>query len=356
MTDRPSVGPPDGKGQVSEDMRALTVLLGRPVESAERVGSGRNSRVYRVRADGNECAAKFYFRPTADGRDRLQVEFSSLQFLWRHGARRIAQPLRADPERQVALYQFIHGEPVDAHEVSRDDIGRLVSFMRELRVIAKDSDAHELGPAAEAFFSTGGVVANVAERLARLVALESGGPAYDALRRFLKEEFSPALRVLSEAATVCVAEELAWEHRTLSPSDLGFHNTLRTVGGQLVFLDFEYFGWDDPAKTLSDALLHPMMQLSPERKFQLARGFEEVFGADPGWRSRVERLYPLFALKWCMIMLNEFRPEQIERRRYVDRNTEEAHVIQMRQLEAARSLLGRTIREHRGFPYWGQDA
>jgi hypothetical protein len=99
-----------------------------------------------------------------------------------------------------------------------------------------------------------------------------------------------------------------------------------------------------------------MMRLTLERKRQLAAGFDRIFGADPGWRERVKGLYALFALKWCMIMLNEFRPDQIERRRYVDRNAEGIHVIQMRQLESARALLECVMREQGEFPYWGQDA
>lgn len=97
-----------------DDLNALEALLGRPVASAERVGTGRNSRIYRVRCGGEEYAAKFYFGPTADGRDRLEVEFSALQFLWRRGVRCIPQPLRADPARQLALYPFVGGEPVEA--------------------------------------------------------------------------------------------------------------------------------------------------------------------------------------------------------------------------------------------------
>jgi hypothetical protein len=54
--------------------------------------------------------------------------------------------------------------------------------------------------------------------------------------------------------------------------------------------------------------------------------------------------------------LNEVRTEQIARRRYVDRSGEEVRVIQMRQLDAARALLERTIHERCDFPYWRQDA
>ena len=42
--------------------------------------------------------------------------------------------------------------------------------------------------------------------------------------------------------------------RSLSPSDFGFHNAIRRADGRLAFVDFEYFGWDDPAKLVADFL------------------------------------------------------------------------------------------------------
>ena len=339
-----------------EDLDALASLLGRPADSAERVGAGRNSRVYHVRCGGDDYAAKFYFKPTADGRDRLQVEYHGLEFLWRRGVRDIAQPLKADPARQVALYRFIPGSPVAAADASAGDVDQLVGFVRVLKGIGADAESLAVGPAAEAFFSAGGVVANVRQRLARLASLDMQGPSYDALRRYLGEQFTPAVEVFAARALAGAADELPASGRTLSPSDLGYHNALRGMDGRLVFLDFEYFGWDDPAKTLSDCVLHPMMGMAAERKRQLAAGFDAVFGAVPGWRARVAALYPLFALKWCMIMLNEFRRDQIERRLYVDRNAEQIEVIQMRQLDASRALLERTVRAGGVFPHWENQA
>lgn len=336
-----------------EDLDALEAVLESPVASAERVGTGRNSRIYRVRCGGEEYAAKFYFGPTADGRDRLEVEFSALQFLWRRGVRCIPQPLRADPARQVAVYPFIAGEALDARTISSDDLVQLLSFVGELRRIGGGPEARALPPAAEAFFTVAGVVGNVRRRLERLQAHGGEGTAYDALRHFLWDAFSPALDRFAARTEASGLRELGWPYRTLSPSDLGFHNALRAPDGRLTFLDFEYFGWDDPAKTLSDVLLHPRMQLARKHRLRLAEAFDGIFGADPDWRWRVELLYPLFALKWCLIMLNEFRPEQIARRRYVDRSREEVEVIQMRQLEAARALLARTMREEGRFPYAG---
>jgi hypothetical protein len=304
-----------------------------------------------VRSRGEQYAAKLYFGATADGRDRLTVEFSALQFLWRRGVRCIPQPLRADPARQSALYRFVDGEPVDARSISDDDLAQLLSFVGELRRIGGDPEARTLPPAAEAFFTVSGVVGNVRARLERLQAPGGEGPASEPLRAFLRGAFVPALEALSASAQSAGLGELEWPYRTLSPSDLGFHNALRASDGRLTFLDFEYFGWDDPAKTLSDTLLHPRMPLASGHRIRLAAGFDGLFGGDPHWRRRVELLYPLFALKWCMILLNEFRPEQIARRRYVDQSCESVEAIRMRQLETARALLARTVQQEGALPY-----
>lgn len=335
------------------DLDALHTLLERPVDSAERVGSGRNSRVYRVRCGAAEYAAKFYFGPTADGRDRLEVEFSALQFLWQRGLRCIPEPLRANREGHVAVYAYVGGEAIRSESVSTEDLAQLLGFVNALHGIERGPEARALPSAAEAFFTVDGVIRNVQSRLERLAANAEEGRAYDALREFLREAFAPALDRFAAGAEAYGDEELDWRYRTLSPSDLGFHNALRTGDGRVTFLDFEYFGWDDPAKTLCDAELHPQMQLTVEQKIWIAKGFQSTFGDDPKWHDRVGVLYPLFALKWCMITLNEFRPEQIARRRYVDRGREQVHDIQMRQLEAARAVLNGILREHGRFPFWG---
>ena len=47
----------------------------------------------------------------------------------------------------------------------------------------------------------------------------------------------------------------------LNPSDFGFHNTLKKKN-KLFFLDFEYFGWDDPVKLTADFIWHPSHSLN----------------------------------------------------------------------------------------------
>ena len=41
------------------------------------------------------------------------------------------------------------------------------------------------------------------------------------------------------------------EQYCISPSDFGFHNALLKSNGDIKFIDFEYAGFDDPAKITS---------------------------------------------------------------------------------------------------------
>ena len=64
--------------------------------------------------------------------------------------------------------------------------------------------------------------------------------------------------------------------RTLAPSDFGFHNTLRYANGALAFVDFEYFGWDDPAKLTADIMLHPGRPLSAPQRQRFSDGRDKT--------------------------------------------------------------------------------
>src|SRR5512141_137544 len=146
---------------------------------------------------------------------------------------------------------------------------------------------------------------------------------HSALKEFLDGEFTPFFEHVAQwsearlrAAGQSFMEALDSDRRTLSPSDFGFHNALRQPDGSMIFLDFEYFGWDDPAKMIVDFLLHPAMALSPALKRTFATRIFRRFADWPSLRERVESVYPLFGLKWCMIFLNEFLPEVYQRRQF----------------------------------------
>ncbi len=328
-------------------------LLREAPASLVPLGGGRNGRVWRVTAGGQSYALKEYFRHAADTRDRLASEYEGLRFLWRNGVRGVPEPLCADREAGCALYALVEGRKIPGPAISAADIEAAVSFLSELKDLAGLAESKALPVAAEACFSADALAANLQARLDRLLAHqedEGGNPAF---RAFMAEEFLPAFRrVLAWSLDRLAGHgELPQAERTLSPSDFGFHNALCRADGQWVFLDFEYFGWDDPAKMAADFLLHPGMELAEERKRQFASGLLRRFADHRTMAERLPYLYPLYGLKWCLILLNEFLPEHLLRRRFAAPPGGDRQALEREQLAKARRMLRRVCSEYECFPY-----
>lgn len=324
-------------------VEAASRISGRDVSAVALISRGGNSRIYRVDTTGGErLALKCYF---PDNRDRLGVEFRALQFLSAHGVRSVPRPIAADPPAGMAVYDFIDGEPAMAGGPGPGDIAAALSLAGELRDLSHRPEATSLPAASEACFSLSDLRANLERRTHRLDEAAVDTEAGSALHAFLQHRLRPAIGHALERGEeqlrrggVALDSSLEAGRRTLSPSDFGFHNAIRSASG-LVFVDFEYFGWDDPAKLAADFLLHPAMSLPDPLKRQFLSGVLECFADDRQLSVRVAAFYPLFALKWCLIVLNEFLPDELRRRRFAADQASSPHDVQMRQLTKAEGIL-----------------
>lgn len=334
-------------------------LLGSKVTHIDRIGGGRNSRVYKLTCgNSNLYAAKLYFRHGSDRRNRLETEFASCQFLWENGVKNIPQPLKADEEYGCAVYEYIAGKKITPQNATNIEIDSAVNFLVKLKELKIRESSPHLPLASEAFFSVQAIVQNIEQRLSRLSGLPNAEAPYIALDKFLIEEFVPAFRKITnwcqanlDRAQMCYIAEIEYEDKTLSPSDFGFHNALQRDSGEIIFLDFEYFGWDDPAKMISDFLLHPALELRENLK---QRFFDQILRGFQDYRhlaERVEIVYPLFGLKWCLILLNEFVPQDLLRRGFAQTSDLDRSKLQIEQLAKAKRMLQKILADYEQFPY-----
>jgi hypothetical protein len=111
-----------------------------------------------------------------------------------------------------------------------------------------------------------------------------------------------------------IQDELDESLLCISPSDFGFHNAIRTASG-VRFIDFEFAGWDDPAKTLADFALQPRIPIGPIL-FPL---FCEMVGGHAS-RRRCIVLASILQLKWASIILGVLDPWRSERLNAVDKS------------------------------------
>jgi len=328
-------------------------LLGRGIQDIEALGGGRNNRLFKVtRANADDCVLKSYLSEPADARDRLKTEFGALDFLWRCGERAIPKPLVCDPVQQIAAYSFVGGAPFQPGQA---EIDATSAFVGRLRAYSALPAAKRIGPASDACYSYANAIGLLRGRLARHAAVAVDHESDTRYPRFLEDKLLPASeRMMSNMARrlgpIELARAIAPGARTLSPSDFGFHNALRTPGGEVVFLDFEYFGWDDPAKLAGDFLLHPGMALDQARCSQFLGGILPLGLRGRGRTAvRLRRLYPLLALIWCTILLNEFLPERQQRRAFAGADNSTATLNQ--QLDKAEAMLAHALAAEQRFPH-----
>ncbi len=319
---------------------AATALLGNPVRQVSRQGGGGNNRLYRVEAaDGRHYALKTYLQQPGDERDRLGAEYGGLAFLRAQGFdRQVPRVVARDLQGHCALFGWIDGDAV-GHPTPRD-LFEALCFVLDLYRLSQEREAAILPLASEACLSGAEVARQIDGRLDCLLAIED-----QRLRSFLIDTFAPIYEQICDVAMARYLEQdldfakpIAPMALTLSPSDFGFHNAIRRADGRLVFVDFEYFGWDDPVKLVADFLLHPAMGLDVELRRRFRRGASAVFGGDHGFDVRLRLLFPLYILRWCLILLNEFLPERWERRNYAGARQDREFSLN-KQLAKAEAML-----------------
>jgi aminoglycoside phosphotransferase (APT) family kinase protein len=300
--------------QLAQAHEVARVLAGMPAKLERLPKGGRNSRIYRVQCDAGEYALKQYPSRTGDPRDRLGTEVGALKLMEHNGVTAIPRVVAVDEMHGFALLTWIDGVAIT--DIADFDIDAAADFLAEIHALRIMPAAQEQPLAAEVCLSGLEIERQIAERFARLQRTTEPD-----LLLFLDKAFAPALeresvkaRAKVQAASLDFAGKLPQEWRSLVASDFGFHNSLRRKDGSLAFVDFEYFGWGDPAKLTADILLHPGKILKTPQRRRFRQRAKWLYGADRSFATRLDAYLPLFGLRWVLILLNEFVPDRWQRR------------------------------------------
>jgi hypothetical protein len=291
----------DAAGLPGDGPARLTALAG-----------GGNNRVFHVARAEAEALLKVYFRHPGDERDRLGAEFAFLRYA-SSLTDAVPRPLAADEPENAGLYEFVHGRAVLTEEVTVDDIDAAADFVRTLNARPYAPPASRLPPASEACLRFTDHLATVERRVARLVALGTAGPLGDRLGDLVERRLVPSWERVRRQ-TQRSAARLGWDFdeplkvadRAVIPADLGFHNALRTPDGNLAFLDFEYAGWDDPARLVADFFCMVQTPVEMAHFERFASRVADAFPDPEGVAARARVILPIHRLKWVGIVLNDF--------------------------------------------------
>lgn len=306
---------------------------------------GNNNRVFKLSSDNFQALFKSYFQHPDDPRDRCGTEFAFLSFLWKSGLTCIPQPLMVDAQGSGALYEFVEGRSPKETDIGRDTVAQAIAFFTGLNAARSTEAARSLTNASEACFSVTAHLQCTQRRIDALVRASASSVMGAQARDFVNNHLqSTWLDVRTKVETACRAlshagsEDISFEARRLSPSDFGFHNSIMRPTGQLCFIDFEYAGWDDIAKTICDFFLQPVVLLPKKFYSTVCDGMLVDFANKESEINRIRLLLPVYQIKWCCIMMNEFLPTSEARRKFSlgeanDQKTKQA------QLDKAHTLL-----------------
>lgn len=313
--------------------------------AASALAGGANNRVFRVTAGCNEVLLKAYFYHDQDPRDRLGAEFAFTRFAWAHDISRVPKPYVCDRDHRLGLYEFIHGRRPDSNDVDQLAVDQAMNLLHDINEFRTAADAVDLPYASEACLSIEDYVASISlccDRLCRLQPLDDvDTSAVDFATHDITELLATIVAKIRSKAkrSAILCKPLEPGDRCLSPSDFGFHNALVQDDGNFRFLDFEYAGWDDPAKMISDFFWQPAVPVGDMYFDAFMTGVLEDFSNRNLHYERIHLLRPLEGIKWCCILLNEFLPSGGKRRQFAGQS---ANVKRRTvQLERSRAMLHR---------------
>ena len=305
-----------GEQHLSLIENLVTAITKSSPDYVKAIKGGGNSQIYKISLQSKPYVLKIYPDLLLDPRPRLETEYTALDFLHQRNIRIVPKPEIKNKDFNAGIYSWVEGKEIST--VSMGKIKKCVLFVTKLQEI-NDVRFENFNLASEACLSGETLKQQIITRLNNLNKVDDSDKN---LNNFINRTFQPLFekvdqKYFSRWPVSSAEKNLNKKHLILSPSDFGLHNALIDQDNKITFLDFDYFGWDDPVKLTSDFYWHPGMKLRENHRMFWLDSMISIFsGEDPHFEKRLESALPFYALRWILIILNEFLEKEQKRREY----------------------------------------
>lgn len=311
----------------------------------EPIHRGGNNQIFLVDCKNKQFILKKYFQHPEDKRDRLNNEFNFLQVTHGRVLDQTPKAFSKADSSNAALYEYIEGKTIaNTSEVTQSLITQAAQFIANLNIHDTPTLEKLLAPASEACFSINEHLNKIDFRIEELIQIKPQNQNDLEFNQTLDEIILLWAKVKASVIRCCQIEsidpdqELPLNERVLSPSDFGFHNAIIRPNQTVAFIDFEYAGWDDPAKLVGDFFAQVAIKIDSRH---LNLFLKIAFGKSQNYeliQKRVNLLLSAYKIKWCCIVLNIFLPKHLARRQF---SSPKLHIAELKktQLYKARKLL-----------------
>jgi len=302
---------------------------------------GINNHVYRC-GDKPFWVIKGYAPLKSGLRDRMQAEVEFLQYAAQVAPVFTPSLVHVDADQRCVVLEYLKGEMFpEGAPPPETAVNCAVEFFRQLNSDHTAARQFIRQDATEGFLSLTEHLENIQHRLAHM-----GCEHLPAAIKPEAERLLASIRTKHKSIFENTADRISNGHLIdaihsddccISPSDFGFHNAISTSEG-VKFYDFEFSGWDDPAKAAIDFVLQPRVPV----KQRLSPLLAALNAKEPHvLRMRYEALMPILNLKWSCIILAVLNPARLGEMIHINPRKKPEDLIKERII-AATSHIKRT--------------
>ena len=193
------------------------------------------------------------------------------------------------------------------------------NFITKINKFKNTKEARKIDIAKDSCFSISEHIEVLNKRLIRLKSLPKITFIHEEAKNFINTQMVPFSEKILKKLNKSYSSKFLDSHineneKIISPSDFGLHNLLKNKN-EIYFLDFEYSGWDDPAKLICDFRCNPENKISKSSfKLFIDKTFKNLDYKN--LYERVKILLPIYRIIWNSIILNEFLHIDSQRRKF----------------------------------------
>ena len=269
----------------------------------KKIKGQKNSQVFKIffrnRKNG---LLKQYPNESLDNRKRLIRDFLATKLLKKNNINCVPKPLCSNELFNISIFEWVNGKKII--QPSNNDLNQAINFIQNLKKLSRKKISSYPYNAVECCKSLKDILIQIEYKLSNLLNANTS----QKIKKFVNFYFRPAFKnIKSKKISNLYLKPLNSKLQILSPSDFGFHNSLKTKKNKIIFFDLEYFGKDDPVKLAADFLLHPGMTLNLKQKKIWISKITVLFKNDKNFLKRLYLFIPFYALRWSLIVLNDYK-------------------------------------------------
>lgn len=266
------------------------------------IPGGRNSKLVKVKNYYGSWVIKSYPSINGDHKNRLCKEVRFLKYLEVKGIGCVPRVLGYDISLGVALYTFMDGQKLS--QIKNNHLDQAINFIRKINESKFSLRSLLLPRATGACFCIQDYIRDLDKRLISLGDAVKTTPSLFEINDFFKAHINKEWAFVKEEILSKISNDIniRYSDRIISPSDFGYHNAIEDYG-ELKFFDFEYAGWDDPAKLIADFICQPDFPISKDHEHYFLNEICKMLPLGDKILERVNIVLPLCRLKWISIVL-----------------------------------------------------